>query len=199
MISLALAALALLLPTPPPRARAGPARMSAPDRDGSLERELRERVTARGGVAGASFGEAHVLLENQASAFVLLFNPGQRDEGVYTLESKATSRETCLVVFEEGEAAERFSHLLSAEGFDLAHPAEWSAEQICHFCTSLHFGLGFVSSEALLLPPRHNVYDRKAFEEAELWAPPEQPRDEDPDVKLARLRLEREWRQQGGS
>jgi len=189
MISLAFAAMALMLPAPVPRTRLGHVRMDMPWGDGSLERELRERVTARGGCAGALFGEAHVLLEKKRSAFVLLFNPGQKDEGVYTLESKATARETCLVVFEEGDAAERFSHLLTAEGFDQAHPAEWSTEQICYFCSNSQFGLSFVSAEALLLPPRHNVYDRKAFEEAKL-AP---ERDEDPNINMARRLLERAW------
>jgi len=202
MIALALAGLSLLLPTPPQQARAGHARMCSSNRDGSFERELRDQV-GRGGSLGATFGEAHLLLDEKASAFVLLFNPGRNDEGVYTLQSKASSSGTCLVAFEQGDAAERFSHLLSAEGFDLAQPAEWSAEQICYFCASAQFGLGFVKSEALLLPPRHNVFDEEAFEQLRAYEAEQaaaSKREEDPDIQLARQRLERAWQEgEGGS
>jgi hypothetical protein len=189
-------ALSLLLPASPLHSRAGRARMCSSDRgDNDLERELRDRVT--GGCAGARFGEAHVLLESRVSAFVLLFNPGQADEGVYTLQSKTMAQETCLVAFEESDSAERFSHLLSAEGFDMAHPTEWSAEQIRFFCDASEFGLGFVSAEALLLPPRNNVFDHEAFDQLreEQVAPQQEPPEEDPLIVMARQRLERAWEQ----
>ena len=66
---------------------------------------------------GTEFGEPRSLLRQHKaeSAWVLLFNPGERNEGVYTLQGRETPgapHGTYVLAFEEQEEASRFAMLL---------------------------------------------------------------------------------------
>ena len=61
---------------------------------------------------GTEFGEPRSLLQQHKaeSAWVLLFNPGERNEGVYTLQGRETPgapHGTYVLAFEEQEEAEK--------------------------------------------------------------------------------------------
>jgi len=158
-----LALSALLAPHAPPRCHLC---MSADESAGGMElaRSFRANVATRD-IGQAKFGAARVLLNEGQAAYVLLFNANQRDEGAYTLQGRRETAETYMVAFEACDDASRFAYLLQAEGFDLPQPTAWTSEQLVSFCDTAGFHLGFVPSEALLLPPRHNVFDRDAFDE----------------------------------
>jgi hypothetical protein len=97
-----------------------------------------------------------------SGAHVLLFKPGQEDEGVYTLQGRSDAR-TFMVAFVGMEEALRFAELLQAEGFDLPAPTEWDTSQLTSFCSAAGFLLALVPQGALFLPPKHNVYDSAAY------------------------------------
>jgi len=87
-------------PTPPPLSSAlSPSQRLADQRTGTV------------------FGEPRSLLRQHKadSAWVLLFNPGERTEGVYTLQGRETPgapHGTYVLAFEEQEEASRFAMLL---------------------------------------------------------------------------------------
>ena len=128
-------------------------RMSG-DRGDSLSSEFERLAAAR---AGTVFGCAADLLREHKvrGSWVLIFNAGQDDEGLYTLQgseaSGAQHEGTYVLAFEQLEEASRFAMLLQAQGFDMPTATEWPAEQLSDFCASTDFGLGFVPTEALLV------------------------------------------------
>ena len=128
-------------------------RMSG-DRGDSLSSEFERLAAAR---AGTVFGCAADLLREHKvrGSWVLIFNAGQDDEGLYTLQgseaSGAQHEGTYVLAFEQLEEASRFAMLLQAQGFDMPTATEWPAEQLSEFCASTDFGLGFVPTEALLV------------------------------------------------
>ena len=74
---------------------------------------------------GTEFGEPRSLLRQHKaeSAWVLLFNPGERNEGVYTLQGRETPEAphgTYVLAFEEQEEASRFAMLLQVRRAPLA-------------------------------------------------------------------------------
>ena len=79
-----------------------PSRLSLPlmsaDDQWDLER-LRSSITSSN---HARFGSAEALLSKSNDAWVLLFNPGHIDEGVYTLQCKSDPK-TYMVAFECNE------------------------------------------------------------------------------------------------
>jgi len=112
---------------------------------------------------GTVFGEPRSLLRQHKadSAWVLLFNPGERTEGVYTLQGRETPgapHGTYVLAFEEQEEASRFAMLLQAQGFDLAFATKWTSELLGDFCDTADFDLGFVPDAALLIPPEQNFF-----------------------------------------
>ena len=66
------------------------------------------------------------MIGSLPSAFVLIFNPEQPNEGVYT-------RDGAVVAFESQEDADLFAHLIVKEGFALATPLSWSASKLTQF------------------------------------------------------------------
>jgi len=95
------------------------------------------------------------------SAWVLLFNAGERNEGVYTLQGRETpekSHGTYVLSFEQRDEASRFAMLLQAQGFDMATATKWTSELLSEFCATADFELGFVPDEALLIPPQQNFF-----------------------------------------
>jgi hypothetical protein len=123
---------------------------------------------------GTVFGEPRSLLRQHKadSAWVLLFNAGQRNEGVYTLQGRETpekSHGTYVLAFEQHEEACRFGMMLQAQGFDLATATKWTSELLGDFCDTADFSLGFVPDAALLIPPAQNFF----VEHHELVEPPQ--------------------------
>lgn len=126
------------------------------------QNELRQRIAASNRAA-AQLGPASEVLRDLPSAYVLIFNPGQNDEGVYTLQGRSSPMSSYVLAFEETDEAERFAQLLQAEGFDLPKPMQWHVDQICSFCETGHFELGIVPTGVLLTPPTHNEFDADAY------------------------------------
>mmetsp|Transcript_10397 Transcript_10397/g.21008 ORF Transcript_10397/g.21008 Transcript_10397/m.21008 type:complete len:214 (+) Transcript_10397:60-701(+) len=138
-----------------------------------LSAEFQRLVNQR---SGTVFGHPAELLRERRvdSAWVLIFNAGEEDEGVYTLQGRdrlASGEEmddchsTYVLAFERSEEASRFSMLLQAQGFDMSTATEWGADQVSDFCAMAEFSLGFVPDDALLVPPQKNYFDVNAFEE----------------------------------
>ena len=71
------------------------------------------------------------------TVFVLIFNAGEHNEGVYTQthpdESGVIAVTNTVLGFECLENAEHFSHLLLAKGFDLAVPVPWNVDRLRTF------------------------------------------------------------------
>ena len=97
----------------------------------------------------------HVLAGLQA-AYVLVFNPGQHDEGVYTLQGRASEAHSYVLAFEATDDADRFAQLLQAEGFDLATPSIWDARQLTSFCSMGDFEVSLVPTGGMITPPAKN-------------------------------------------
>jgi len=112
---------------------------------------------------GPVFGYPTTSLPVQS--WVLIFNAGREDEGLYTLQGQ--QRGTYVLAFENRDEAARFATLLQADGFDEPAPTAWRKEQLSDFCAMAEFGLGFVPNDALLVPPENNYYDAEAFARVE--------------------------------
>ena len=127
-------------------------------------------------------------------AWVLIFNAGQQNEGVYTLQG----RTAYVLAFERTDDAERFAQLLQADGFDeptcappafawffirpAAHPSPrlaahpepigpvprrplcWDSNQLSAFCAAGEFEMSLVPQGSLVTPPSTNEYDNDAFD-----------------------------------
>lgn len=112
----------------------------------------------------ARLGKPLSVLEGLQSVNVLIFNAGQKDEGVYTLQGRTARAAAYVLAFENTEDAACFAQLLQAEGFDLATPLCWDREQLVAFCDAGTFEVSLVPCGALITPPSKNEYDRDAFE-----------------------------------
>jgi len=138
--------------------------------DSGDDAALRDHIERR--AAAARCGRPSYVLEHLNAAFVLIFNPGKRDEGVYTLQGRTGSASAYLLSFEQMDDASRFAELLQAEGFDLATPHAWDCRQLEAFCDAGEFEVSLVPTGALITPPSKNEYDLDAFEQ--LNQPPAQ-------------------------
>lgn len=119
------------------------------------------------------YGDADdVLREEKVEApWVLIFNKGREDEGMYTLQGRETPEKgsgTFVMAFERQEEASRFSMLLQAQGFGMPTATSWASEELSDFCASADFGLGFVPTGALVFPPEDNYFDADAFAQHKL-------------------------------
>jgi hypothetical protein len=112
----------------------------------------------------AKCGEPERILHGIDSAWVLIFNVGRHDEGVYTLQGRASCPTAYVLAFERTDDAERFAQQLSSEGFDLAKPLQWDVAQISAFCSAGEFEISLVPDGALITPPNKNEYDLEAFD-----------------------------------
>merc|ERR1712129_426764 len=112
--------------------------------------------------SGTVFGHpSEVLREQRAErSWVLIFNAGEADEGVYTLQGRDTGDST-----RHGTYVLAFARQEEAAGFDMPTTTQRAAEQVSDFCAMAEFGLGFVPDDALLVPPQRNYFDVNAFEE----------------------------------
>ena len=108
-------------------------------------------------------GKPEAVLDGKRAAYVLIFNPGRHDEGVYTLQGKSEQQPAYVLAFEQTDDADRFATLLQAEGFDLATPSCWDIEQLASFCSTGDFEVSLVPDGGLITPPSKNEYDHEAF------------------------------------
>jgi hypothetical protein len=94
------------------------------------------------------------------AAWVLIFNEGRQNEGVYTLQGLSGSAPASVLAFEHVEDADRFAHALHAEGgFDRPTALRWMAGQLATFCDDTGFALEFVPRGEMPIPPSKNEYD----------------------------------------
>ena len=103
-------------------------------------------------------------MESVDTAWVLIFNAGKSNEGVYTLQGRSKASSAYVLAFERTDDAERFALQLQGEGFDLATPLCWDARQLEAFCEAGDFEVSLVTEGTLITPPRKNEYDTDAFE-----------------------------------
>jgi len=92
---------------------------------GQFERELHDRMREM---------NDRSVLNGLEAAWVLIYNAGQPNEGVYTHTAEHGEGPPILVGFESREDAEAFALNLSDEGFDRATPLRWSATQLTRLC-----------------------------------------------------------------
>lgn len=86
--------------------------------------------------------EAEDLHADLESGWVLLFNAGTIDEGVYTVQDDDTT--TFVLAFEDIEDATRFAQQLEAEEFDLPTVSNWDMDVLTEFCEADDFRIGWV-------------------------------------------------------
>ena len=133
-----------------------------PDDDNALQAHINAQTSSV-----ARLGHPQTVMSGMDTAWVLIFNPGKHDEGVYTLQGRATSTSAYVLAFERTDDAERFAQLLQAEGFDLPTPLCWNQEQLSTFCEAGPFEVSLVPQGTLITPPTKNEYDHDAFDRLE--------------------------------
>jgi len=96
------------------------------------------------------------------SAWLLIFNEGLDNEGIYTLQCRDSPIK--VLAFEHAKDATEYALRLAGNGFDLATPCCWEASHITHFVDELGYELSFVPTGGWSSPPQANIYDEEAFE-----------------------------------
>ena len=101
---------------------------------------LQDYINLQLSSAEAKCGPADRILAGIEEVWVLIFNVGKRNEGVYTLQG----RETPYVLgFERMTDADRFARALQVD-FDFPTPIVWQAGQLAGFCQSGGFEVSMV-------------------------------------------------------
>lgn len=86
-------------------------------------------------------GAPDEVMSGAEDAWVLIFNPGKTNEGVYTLQGRALPS---VLAFESMSDADRFSRALAAEQFHQPTPMKWRNDQLSQFCSAGQFELSVV-------------------------------------------------------
>ena len=94
---------------------------------------------------------------------VLIFNQGQQDEGVYTLQGGMARADPYVLAFEAGEDAGRFAQMLQGQGLEGATPLRWGVDELHDFCVARRFAVSVVRKDCLIAPPKKNEFDVDAF------------------------------------
>lgn len=126
------------------------------------------------------------------ATWVLIFNAGQGNEGVYTLNPFEGGHAASVLCFESSDDADQFAHRLVGEGFDRPTPFIWDAEKLTHYCHSSGFKVEVVPLGEIPAPPASNDYDqgtRKGFSDPERKYPGDGTGRMDPYISY-RMRLE---------
>jgi hypothetical protein len=126
------------------------------------DQKLFNYIAMRGSTARC--GPPEEVLQDLAAAWVLIFNVGRRNEGVYTLQGQATPN---VLAFERMDDAARFARQLQDEQFDLPTPIKWRTTQLSTFCAQGDYQVSLVPMGALITPPAKNEFDMEAFGELE--------------------------------
>jgi hypothetical protein len=149
-------------------------RMSANHWDDEDEEQLfREMHNMKDSTQQVVRGPADHVLRNKHAAYVVIFNQGTMNEGVYTLESEVGGSKAQLLTFDNAEDAHRFAHRLQGEDFEVvggmnsmslaAQPLMWDARRISEFCHSGDFQVALVPAGGMITPPENNTYDPARF------------------------------------
>lgn len=102
---------------------------------------------------------------------VLLYESGQDNEGIHSLEINGT---TIVLMFQEKDDAERYCGLLEAQDFPTPSVEQISREEIENFCNDAGYDSRFIESgflpktqedRFLLAPPESNLDVSKWHEE----------------------------------
>ena len=99
----------------------------------------------------AKVGQPHHVLQGQRQAWVLVFRPGREDEGVYTLQGaprEPNSPTSFVLAFEHTDDAMQFADRLHQQGFDVATPLPWSADDLVYFCEGAGYEVSLVPAGA---------------------------------------------------
>jgi len=162
-------------PGTPPSLRAGsPLRMSASDPEqwsdsdySALSRAIwRESENTKNRVRT---GPAETVLSHAQAVYVVIFNEGTENEGVYTLQSQGDPRKTHLLTFENSGDADRFANLLQGQGLDqLGKPLMWESAKIVEYCEACQYAVTLVPVGTIFTPPQKNEMDNDAFRALEL-------------------------------
>jgi hypothetical protein len=150
----------------------GPPRMSANWDDEDEERLFRE-MAGRNNGNNVMRGPAEAVLRNKPMAYVVIFNQGMPNEGVYTLSTGVGGSRTHILTFDNAEDADRFAHQLQGENFNVlggersvsldAKPLMWDARRIAEFCHRSDFEVALVPAGGMIRPPESNTYDPAQF------------------------------------
>jgi hypothetical protein len=98
------------------------------------------------------------------AVYVVIFNEGTPNEGVYTLQSRDDPARTHLLTFEHTEDADRFASLLQGQGLpELGKPVLWDAENTKEYCNTCEYAVTHVPVGTMFTPPRNNSVDEDAF------------------------------------
>jgi len=163
-------------PGTPPSLRAGsPLRMSASDPErfpsdndySALSRAIwRESENTKQRVRT---GPAQAVLSHAPAVYVVIFNEGTENEGVYTIQSKSAPPKTHLLTFENSGDADRFANLLQGQGLDqLGKPLMWESWRIVEYCEACEYAVTLVPMGTVFTPPQTNEMDHEAFRAQEL-------------------------------
>ena len=104
----------------------------------------------------AKVGQPQHVLQGQRQAWVLIFRPGREDEGVYTLQGaprEPNSPTSFVLAFEHTDDAMQFADRLHQQGFDVATPLPWSADDLVYFCEGAGYEVSLVPAGAQITPP----------------------------------------------
>ena len=104
---------------------------------------------------GSSFQNPSATRDGLEAGWVMIFNAGQPNEGVYTHTSDEGS---AVLAFECTDDANDYAQLLLAKGFDLAVPLFWSADRLSTFCQAAGFEVSVVPRGTMPMQPS-NQYD----------------------------------------
>mmetsp|Transcript_6669 Transcript_6669/g.11257 ORF Transcript_6669/g.11257 Transcript_6669/m.11257 type:complete len:280 (-) Transcript_6669:190-1029(-) len=91
------------------------------------------------------------MLHGLEAAWVIIFNAGQQNEGIYTHTQQ--DQGTSVLAFECTDDADRFGQQLLAKGFGLATPLSWSAGRLTKFCGMAGLEVSIVPRGTLPTPP----------------------------------------------
>jgi hypothetical protein len=109
-------------------------------------------------------GPPDAVLGHAKAVYVVIFNEGTENEGVYTLQSADDPTRTHLLTFEHTEDADRFASLLQGQGLnDLGKALMWDAEKTMEYCNSCEYAVTHVPVGTIFTPPRNNSIDEDAF------------------------------------
>ncbi|CAM9876507.1 unnamed protein product [Ectocarpus sp. 12 AP-2014] len=111
-------------------------------------------VHSRGLEEGEAFMEEQMVLRKKLfKAYVVVFNQGEPEEGVYTLFVQGRN---VLRAWQDKPEAARYALMLRAEDLPLGRPTELPMSQIIEFCKDNGVGLEIVPRGRGLHPPSRN-------------------------------------------
>jgi hypothetical protein len=172
--ALAVAGVAMRNPTMRSNRRTAAPVMSASeswdeDDDELLRREMEKMMGSQELIRGP----ADDVMRFRMMAYVVVFNRGTPNEGVYTLETMDGGSIRQLLTFENAEDASRYARLLQGEAFTVvgnersvslnAQPFMWDTRRIEQFCHGGDFEVALVPSGGTITPPETNMYDPARF------------------------------------